>query len=76
MLCLSNLPSSQLKCRFWYAKEIIQPVCICWLVFLRLSAGPLIVVVCLAVKVLQSVTLGAMNDFSPEMKKQIQFLRL
>lgn len=33
--------------------------------------GPLIVMVCLAVRVLPFVTLGTMNYFSPEMKKEV-----
>lgn len=52
ILYFFNLSASQLKCSFRYAKEIIQPACILWLVFLRLNVGPLIVMVCLAVKVL------------------------
>jgi len=43
----------QLKRSFRYATEVIQPACIRWLVFLRLSVGPLIVMVYLAVRVLQ-----------------------
>lgn len=71
ILYFLNLSASQLKRSFRYAKEIIQPVCIWWLVFLRLSMGPLIVMVYLAVRVLELLILGTMNYFSPEMKKEV-----
>lgn len=44
--------------------------------FLRLNLGPVIVMMCLALKVLQFIRLGTMNNFSPEMKKEMQFLSL